>query len=93
MVLLTQVYTQQLIISIYLTMNEKIISSNFGGIIETSLISSVVSNLLVYCYVFLFGTSTYQRKRLYRLVINGETLIVEKAWRRLKRTMNFSIIL
>ena len=92
MVLLTQVYTQQLIISIYLTMNEKIISSNFGGIIETSLISSVVSNLLVYCYVFLFGTSTYQRKRLYRLVINGETLIVEKAWRRLKRTMNFSII-
>ena len=92
MVLLTQVYTQQLIISIYLTMNEKIISSNFGGIIETSLISSIVSNLLVYCYVFLFGTSTYQRKRLYRLVINGETLIVEKAWRRLKRTMNFSII-
>jgi hypothetical protein len=92
MVLLTQVYTQQLIISVYLTMNEKIILSNFAGIIETSILSSVVSNLLVYCYVFLFGTSTYQRKRLYRLVINGETLIVEKAWRRLKRTMNFSII-
>ena len=92
MVLLTQIYIQQLIISIILTMKEKVILSNVGGMLATSLIAAIISNLLVYCYVFLFETSTYQRKRLYRLVLMGEKLTVMKAWERLKRTMNFSIL-
>ena len=67
-----------------------IIISNILGLIETSLIAVLISNIIVYCFVFLFGTSTYQRKRLFRLVMMGERLIVDKAWQRLKRTMNFS---
>ena len=92
MVLLTQFYIQQLIISLILTYKESIILSNILGIIMTSLIAAVASDLLVYCFVFLFETSTYQRKRLYRLVMLGEGLIVEKAWGRLKRIMNFSLL-
>ena len=91
MVLLTQFYIQQLVISLILTYKESIILSNIAGILVTSLIAAVVSDLLVYCFVFLFETSTYQRKRLYRLVMLGEGLIVEKAWRKLKRIMNFSL--
>ena len=90
MVLLTQLYIEQLILSLYLTYKEKIIISNILGLIETSLIAVIISNIIVYCFVFLFGTSTYQRKRLFRLVMMGERLIVDKAWKRLKRTMNFS---
>ena len=90
MVLLTQFYIQQLAISLILTLKESIVSSNVLGIIATSLIAAIASDVLVYCFVFLFGTSTYQRKRLYRLVMMGERLYVIKAWNRLKRTMNFS---
>ena len=90
MVLLTQFYIQQLIISLILTYKETIIASNILGMIVTSLIAVAISNIIVYCFAFLFGTSTYQRKRLFRLVMMGERLIVDKAWQRLKRTMNFS---
>ena len=90
MVLLTQFYIQQLVISLILTYNSTIDTSNLFGIIITSLIASITSDILVYCFVFLFETSTYQRKRLYRLVMMGERLYVIKAWARLKRTMNFS---
>ena len=90
MVLLTQFYIQQLIISLILTYKESFVLSNIPGLFITSLIAVVISDLLVYCFVFLFGTSTYQRKRLFRLVMLGESLIVDKAWERLKRTMNFS---
>ena len=90
MVLLTQFYIQQIIISIILTLKEKIILSNALGLIVTSIIASFISDILVYCFVFLFSASTYQRKRLYRLVMLGEKLIVDKAWERLKRTRNFN---
>ena len=90
MVLLTQFYIQQTIISLILTLKEKIILSNALGLIVTSLIASLISDILVYCFVFLFSASTYQRKRLYRLVMLGEKLIVDKAWGRLKRSRNFN---
>ena len=60
-VLLTQFYIQQLIISLVLTLKEKIIISNILGLIVASIIACLISDLIVYCFVFLFGTSTYQR--------------------------------
>ena len=92
-VLLTQIYIQQLIISLILTLRETIILGNILGMLLTSIIASGISDLIVYCFVFLFETSTYQRKRLYRLVMMGERLTVIKAWDRLKRIMNFSLFL
>ena len=89
MVLLTQFYIQQTIISLILTYKETIILSNTFGLIVTSLLASITSDILVYCFVFLFTASTYQRKRLYRLVMLGEKLIVDKAWRRLKKSRKF----
>ena len=90
MVLLTQFYIQQTIISLILTYKETIILSNGFGLIVTSLIASIISDILVYCFVFLFSASTYQRKRLYRLVMLGEKLIVDKAWERLKKSRKCS---
>ena len=90
-VLLTQFYIQQLIISLILTLKETFTLSNILGLIVTSVISSIISDLIVYLFVFLFETSTYQRKRLYRLVMLGERLTVIKAWNRLKRIMNCSL--
>ena len=92
MVLLTQFYIQQLILSIYLTYDEGIIITNILGMLIASLIAGVVSNIIIWSFVFLFGTDTYERMRLYRLVMSGEQLGVYKGWIRLKRIMNCKIV-
>ena len=92
MVLLTQFYIQQLTLTVYLTYDEKIVISNFVGMILASLIAGIVSNILVYMFVFLFGTDTYERMRLYRLVMSGEQLAVYKGWTRIKRINNCKVI-
>jgi len=91
MVLLTQVYIMQLIISVALTMNENITISNFLGMIVICLIACLISDAVIYLCVFLFQSSNYQRKRLYRLVMMGENFTVTKAWNKLKRQMNFKL--
>ena len=91
MVLLTQFYIQQLVISIALTMNENIIMDDLLGILVVSILASVISDFIVYLFVFLFQSSNYQRKRLYRLVMMGENFTVMKAWTKLKRQMNFKL--
>ena len=91
MVLLTQFYIQQLVISVALTMGEDIIMSNILGILVVSILASVISDVVVYLFVFLFQSSNYQRKRLYRLVMMGENFTVMKAWTKLKRQMNFKL--
>ena len=91
MVLLTQFYIQQLVISIALTMNENIIMGNLLGILVVSILASAISDFIVYLFVFLFQSSNYQRKRLYRLVMMGENFTVMKAWTKLKRQMNFKL--
>ena len=91
MVLLTEIYTQQLFISIILTMRKNITMNNILGIIIVSVISSVFANLMIYLLVFLFQSSNYQRKRLYRLVMLGENFTVFKAWNKLKEQMNFKL--
>ena len=60
--------------------------------IITSLIAGIVSNIIVCCFVFLFGTDVYERIRLYRLVMSGEDLFIFKAWAILKRVMNLKSI-
>ena len=91
-VLLTQFYIQQLLISIILTAKETIIVTNIPGMIIASLIAGIVSNIIVCCFVFLFGTDVYERIRLYRLVMSGEDLFIFKAWAILKRVMNLKSI-
>ena len=91
MVLLTQIYIQQLAISVALTMNEKIIMGNILGILIVSILSCFIADNLIYLLVFLFQSSNYQRKRLYRLVMMGENFTVTKAWQKLKRQMNFKL--
>ena len=91
MVLLTQLYMQQIVISVALTMRENIIMSNITGIFAVSILASAISDFVVYLFVFLFQSSNYQRKRLYRLVMMGENFTVMKAWTKLKRQMNFKL--
>ena len=93
MVLLTQFYIQQLVISFLLTMRENITMSNILGIIVVAIIASFISDIIVYLFVFLFQSSNYQRKRLYRLVMMGENFTVTKAWNKLKRQMNFKLFI
>ena len=92
MVLLTQVYIQQLTLTVYLTLDEKIVISNFVGMILASLIAGIVSNIIVYMFVFLFRTDTYERMRLYRLVMSGEQLAVYKGWSRIKKLNNSKVV-
>ena len=91
-VLLTQFYIQQLTLTIILTSKESIIISNFSGMIIASLLAGVISNIIVYCFVFLFGTASYDRIRLYRLVMTGEDLYIFKAWSDLNKIMNTKVI-
>ena len=92
MVLLTQFYIQQLTLTVYLTYDEKIVISNFAGMILASLIAGIVSNIIVYMFVFLFGTDTYERMRLYRLVMSGEQLAVYKGWTTINRINNCKVV-
>ena len=82
---------QQIVISVALTMRENIIMSNITGIFAVSILASAISDFVVYLFVFLFQSSNYQRKRLYRLVMMGENFTVMKAWTKLKRQMNFKL--
>ena len=92
LVLLTQFYIQQLIISIILTAKETIIISNISGLIITSLIAGFASNIIVLCFVFLFCTDSFERMKLYRLVMMGHDLYIFKVWTKLKKNMNIKII-
>ena len=92
-VLLTQLYVQQIAISLFLTMREDITTSNILKIIIVIIVSCYLSDFFVYIYVFLFQSSNYQRKRLYRLVMMGENFTVNKAWNKLKRQMNFKLFI
>ena len=92
MVLLTQFYIQQIILTVVLTYDEKIIITNFIGMILASLFASALSNVIVWCFVFLFGTDTYERMRLYRLVMSGEQLAVYKGWNRIKKVLGCKIV-
>ena len=85
-VLTTQIYTNMCLISLILTNDENINSKNKGKIILTSILTEFVSNLLVYLYEWLFITSTYQRTRMFHLVMKGRQLHIIKAWNRLKKT-------
>ena len=89
-VLVTQWFIMMLIISVVLTWKENITINNIKGMLILSIISAIASNLLIYNIVFLFGTSTYQRRRLYRLVMSGEQLIIMKAWAKLEKIMRCS---
>ena len=91
-VLLTQFYIQQLALSIILTSDEKIIIPNFTGMILASLIAGAISNIIIYCFVFLFETDFYERIKLYRLVMAGEDLYIFKAWSSLQKKMNTKLI-
>ena len=93
MVLLTQFYIQQLVISLILTMRDNITASNILGIVVVAIIAAFISDIIVYLFVFLFQSSNYQRKRLYRLVMMGENFTVTKAWNKLKRQMNFKLFI
>ena len=84
-VLTTQIYTNMFIISLLLTNDENINSKNKGKIISTTIITEFISNLTVYMYEWLFITSTYQRTRMFHLVMNGRQLHIIKAWNRLKK--------
>ena len=74
------------IISLLLTNDENINSKNKGKIILTIIITEFISNLTVYMYEWLFITSTYQRTRMFHLVMNGRQLHIIKAWNRMKKT-------
>ena len=92
MVLLTQFYIQQLTLTIILTADETIVLSNFPKMIIASLIAGAISNIIVYCFVFLFEVASYDRIRLFRLVMTGEDLYIFKAWSSLNKIMNTKII-
>ena len=92
MVLLTQFYIQQLALSIILTSNESIIASNFTGMLLASLIAGIISNIIIYCFVFLFEANFYERIKLFRLVMNGEDLYIFKVWSTLQKKMNIKLI-
>ena len=92
MVLLTQFYIQQLALTIILTADESIVFSNFPKMIIASLLAGAISNIIIYCFVFLFGTDSYDRIRLYRLVMTGEDLYIFKAWSSLNKIMNTKVI-
>ena len=91
-VLLTQFYIQQLALSVILTAREDIIISNLPGMIIASLLAGIISNILVYSFVFLFRTDSYERIKLFRLVLTGEDLYIFKCWSELKRIMDIKAI-
>ena len=91
MVLLTQIYIQQLVISVALTIKKNIIMGNILGIIVVTILACLIADVTVYLFVFLFQSSNYQRKRLYRLVMMGENFTVMKAWNKLRRQMKFKL--
>ena len=91
-VLLTHFYIQQLIISVFLTANESIILSNILGMILTSVIAANASNIIIYCFAFLFGVDSYDRMKLYRLVMTGHDLYIFKVWSDLQKIMKIKII-
>ena len=93
LVLLTQFYIQQVLLSIILTADETILITNIPGMIVASIIAGIVSNLIVCCFVILFSTDVYERMRLYRCVMSGEDLYIFKAWDRLKRNMDRKCII
>ena len=92
-VLLTQFYIQQLALTVILTSNENIVNSNFTGMLVSSLLAGIISNILVSCFVFLFGVNVYERMRLFRFVMNGEDLRIFKAWSRLEKIMKVKTII
>ena len=60
--------------------------------IIASLLAVIISNLIVYCFVFLFSTDSYNRMKLYRLVLVMENLFITRAWGDLQRFMNIKAI-
>ena len=93
MVLLTQFYIQQLALTVILTSNENITISNFAGMLVASLLSGIISNILISCYVFLFSVSVYDRMRLFRFVMKGEDLSIFKSWSSLENKMRIKAII
>ena len=91
-VLLTQFYIQQLAITVILTAKESIIISNIGGMILVCLLAGIISNIIIYCFVFLFQVGFYERLKLFRLVLTGEALYIFKCWSDLKRIMHIKAI-
>ena len=92
-ILLTQIYVNLMLISILLTMKEKILGSTFGKCLGLSILTSILSNLFIYLIVFFFITSVYQRRRLYQLVMRGGQLVVIKGFNQLKSQNNCSSLI
>ena len=58
-----------------------------------SLLSGIISNILISCYVFLFSVSVYDRMRLFRFVMKGEDLSIFKSWSSLENKMRIKAII
>ena len=48
--------------------------------ILTSVIAANASNIIIYFFVLLFGVDSYDRMKLYRLVMTGNDLYIFKVW-------------
>ena len=88
-ILITQLLVNLMLISVFLTNDEKITEKKFGKCLSIAIITAILSNLFIYAISFFFITSVYQRKRLFQLVMKGGQLVVIKAYNKVKK-QNFT---
>lgn len=80
MVLLLQFNIYMLFLSVLLTNDEKYSVSNFFSLFAIAIAITLVSNFMMYFFIIFFKSSTYQRTKLFRIVMDGGDLIVLKAF-------------
>ena len=95
--LVTQFFTEQLFLSVFLTNDENILLPNIPKMLIACLISMILANLSLHLIIPFYSMSFYDRKKMFRYAEHGEVLYVLKVWTSLTKKMHiknmFSFIL
>ena len=78
--LITHIATLTMMLSVFLTDDEKITGNNYGGIFKISFLAILISDVFMYFLSIFFQTSYKQRRRLYIVVIKHGQLQILKEW-------------
>ena len=78
--LITHIATLTMMLSVFLTDDEKITGNNYGSIIKISFLAILISDVVMYFLSIFFQTSYKQRRRLYIVVIKHGQLQILKEW-------------
>ena len=85
--LLTQFFTYQLFLSVFLTNDENILLPNIPKMFIACLISMLLSNISLHLIIPFYSMSFYDKKRMFRYAEHGESLYVYKVWGNLTKKM------